>query len=55
MSSAVGKKDEAHASGGRLVFAGSGRLCGAKATLCLKRGLLHLHNNFKNKFVILAK
>ncbi len=31
------KEDEAHASGGRLVFAGSGRLCRLTKRLCLKR------------------
>ena len=34
----AGETDEATASGGRLVCVGSGRLCGAKATLCLQRG-----------------
>ena len=34
----AGETDGADASGGRLVSAGSERLCGANATLCLQRG-----------------
>ena len=35
---AVGRKGGADASSGCTAFVGSGRLCGAKATLCLERG-----------------
>lgn len=39
MGVAGAEKDEATASGGRLVLVRSERLCGEKATLYLKRGI----------------